>query len=509
MHRLLTAILPIALLAACATSPGGPGTTTGAPPEWVERNGTSTDFPSGRYLVGFATALGGEQGLESARQQAAGDLARQISVQIESSVVDVTRESRGRLENDLTSQIRATSDIRLEGVRFETYATRKKAWALAVLERLPAAQARRQQRDRALAETRRCLDGAAREEEAGRSRQALAAYRACRRPLNEAIEHEAVAAALLRGRLLDDAAADQLSAHAVRIDERVRALPHDDARSISSAAEGLALQLGDAGVGRGRNIEVPPFCYQSRDVSSPFGREIAAALESAVGRTQADGAASGEGAVVLRGSYSEEGDRFQLRVNAKQASSGVLLASAELSLMAGGIPKGMETRPANFDRFTADADLLAGGEVVSGDLRIELRTDRGTRGIVYDEGEELRLFLRVNQPAWIRLIYVLTSGEAVPIDQAWFIGSDQVNQLVEYPDSFEIVPPFGVEMIHAMAYTERPERLVTRTTRIDGQPYEVIAEGTEQVARHRGIMRKKKRQVAEQTLQLTTMRGAR
>lgn len=476
-------------------------------PEWVARNGVSSEFPTERYLVGFAQAVGKEEAVESAKQQAAGDLARQISVQIESSVVDVTRESNGRLENDLTSQIRATSDIRLDGIRFEVYRKRKNVWTLAVLERLPASVARRKLRDRALDLTIQCLDGAAKEEAAGRSIQALVAYRGCRNSLNEALEHEAVAAALQRGGLLEDEAGDRLVACTTQINTRVRSIPHQDARSIRSAAEGLAAQLANMGVGRGRNIQVAPLLYQGRDISSPFGREMSIALESAIGRTAPTPDAPASGAVVVRGTYREGDGDFQLRVSAKQAETGVLLASAEIALAKSGIPSGMETRPANFDRFASDADKLTGGEVVSGDLRIELQTNKGNRGIVFDEGEDLKLYVRVNQPAWIRLIYVLTSGDHVPITQEWFVDESKVNQLVEYPDSFEIVAPFGVEMIHAMASNERPPMLFTTSAIIDGEAYDVIQDGANQVVRTRGLARKKKTQIAEQTLQVTTMRA--
>jgi hypothetical protein len=168
----------------------------------------------------------------------------------------------------------------------------------------------------------------------------------------------------------------------------------------------------------------------------------------------------------------------------------------------------METKPANFNRFAAAADKLAGGEVVSGDLRVELRTNKGIQGIVFDEGEELSLFVRVNQPAWVQLIYVLTSGHHVPITQEWFIDESKVNQLVEYPASFEIVAPFGVEMIHAMASTQKPSKLITESTVIDGEDYEVIRDGANQVVQTRGLARKTKKQIAEQMLQLTTMSAA-
>jgi len=487
-----------------------------ATPDWVEQNGAAADYPSARFLVGFAQTTGkNEDALEAAKQQAAADLARQVSVQIEADVVDVLHEKKGRVENELTSQIRATSDIRLDGIRFETHRKWKRVYALAVLERLPAAVARRRLRDRAIAETAGCLDAAQAEERAGRARQALEAYRGCRRSLDEAIEHEAVAAALSRGGLLGGDAGPTLAAHATKISTRIRAIPHEDARSIRSAAAALAVQLADAGIGRGASLVVAPLLYRGRDVSSPFGREMALALESAIGRSDTEGAAAA-GTVVVRGTYAEqeakdatgeaEARDFQLRVNAKEAATGRLLASAEVVLVGSAVPAGLATRPANFERFAEDADKLAGGDVVSGDLRIEVRTDRGSRGLVYDEGEALSLYVRVNQPAWVRLIYVLTSGDHVPITQEWYIDEEKVNQLVEYPASFEIVPPFGVEMIHAMASSERPPMLVTRTTTIDGERYTVLPDGADQVVRTRGIARRELKQVAEHTLTLTTMR---
>ena len=155
-------------------------------------------------------------------------------------------------------------------------------------------------------------------------------------------------------------------------------------------------------------------------------------------------------------------------------------------------------------RFERDG----GGDVVSGDPRVEVQTDRGARGIVSDEGEALSLYVRLNQPAWIHLIYILTSGDHVPVTQEWFIDEEKVNQLVEYPTSFEIVAPFGVEMIHALASNERPPKLVTREKVIDGEYYTVIPDGANQVVRTRGIARRKKKKVAEQTLTLTTLRSA-
>ncbi|MEE8166517.1 MAG: hypothetical protein V3T64_13180, partial [Myxococcota bacterium] len=447
--------------------------------------------------------------------QAVGSLAQQISLHIEADVTDVVRDSNGKIQSELRSEIRVRSDLRLDGVRFETYQRRDDVYVLAVLERLPAALARRRERDRALVMTQTCLEGAARHERNGQAQNALIAYRGCRTALDRALEHDAVAAALQRGRAPNDRAGDQIARYSAQIRDSIRAIPHEDARSIRNAAEALAEQLARGGIGRGGVLQVAPFRYRSWDVSSPFGRELALALQSAIARNRSprgELAGSNPAAVqdvVIRGRYREQGEKFELRAVAEEAGTGRLLGSAEIGLVARGIPQSLGTRPPNFESFVRDADKLAGGEIVSGDLRIEVRTNKGGEGLVFDEGEDLRLYVRVNTPAWVRLIYILSNGDHVPISDAWRIAADQVNQLIEHPESFEIVPPFGVEMIHAIAHTEKPPRLVTRPTRVAGQHYDVIDGGADQIVRTRGIARKMKKQVAEQTLHLTTMQRSR
>ena len=48
-----------------------------------------------------------------------------------------------------------------------------------------------------------------------------------------------------------------------------------------------------------------------------------------------------------------------------------------------------------------------------------------------------------------------------------------------------------------------------QATTIDGERYTVIQDGADQVVRTRGIARREKKQVAERTLTLTTMRKRR
>jgi hypothetical protein len=482
-------------------------------PEWVKQNGVTSAYPAKQFVVGFAQASGREEAIEGLKQQAAADLARQITVEIESSVDDLVNESNGKLDNELTVHVRSTSDIQLDGIRFEVHRRRKKVSVIAVVERLPAALRRRKLGDRSLVQLESCVAEADRESEAGRAQQAIELYRSCRRHLAEGLEHEAVASALVVGALLQDQAAGRFTTHAAHINERVRAIPHEHAKAIQSAADALAIQLARAGIGRGQLVQVPPFIYRGFDVSSPLGRELASAVETGIGRTRARSDSGSDlnrnELVLIRGNYFEgssgETATYSIRVIARQASSGRLLASAEIALEQSAVPKNLRSKPDNFEQYIQDSQKLAAGEFISGDLRVDLRTNKGTRGLVFHKGEELSLFVRVNQPAWVKLVYVLATGDHVAVDQGWYIDADKANQFVEYPQSFEVVAPFGVEMLHAMVYTERPDILRTRVKRISGEEYRVIDGGANEVIRLRGISSKRKSQLAESTVALTTL----
>ena len=141
--------------------------------------------------------------------------------------------------------------------------------------------------------------------------------------------------------------------------------------------------------------------------------------------------------------------------------------------------------------------------------------DKGWRSPVYAAGEVARVFVRVNQPAYVRLIYLLAGGQKVLLEPFpgergraadYYVDASKVNFLVEYPVSFDVVPPWGKETLFAVASTAPLPPIKTGQTIIDGEAYRTITD-TGAAVRYRGLVshRPDAPRFAEAKVTLTTM----
>jgi len=126
---------------------------------------------------------------------------------------------------------------------------------------------------------------------------------------------------------------------------------------------------------------------------------------------------------------------------------------------------------------------------------------------VLADREQFKLLLRVNKPAYVRLIYILANGYRVPLEQGYSVDASKVNQLVEFPSGFEVAAPFGVERFQVVASTEPQQPLATRKASFGGEQYDVVADAApEALVKHRGVKRVQgKAETAEAVLTLTTV----
>lgn len=485
-----------ALLALAALSlPAGAAPAT---PPWVTNGGVSPKHPRDRFLTGYAMAEG-PRALESARAQAAASVAAALSVRVEQLVTAWETDGAGGARHEVVALTRTASDLRLEGLAFETWVEAARAHALAVLDRGEASARRRSERDGAAARARLRLEEARSHEAQGEVAAALTACLAAETAALEATGHEVLAAAMLRQS--PGAEVAELEALSRSAAARVAALQERSSASHDDALATLAALLRRQGVGEAR-LEVAPFTYGVTLFSSSFGRESARRLEAALASNPAatsPGGAPLGGPLAARGTYLEAGGEIRLSVLVRNAEDGRAVASAHAAFPEAAVPRELPLKPQNFEEALRDQRVFAEGEEVAGDLRLELWTQRGRRDLVLRRGERVRLHLRVNRPAWVRLSYLLADGTKVVLAQDFHIDASKVNQEVQYPGEFEVAPPFGIEQLHAMAFTARPKPVPTVLTVIEGVPYETVTAT-------RGLRRREgPEQVAEATLTMTTL----
>jgi hypothetical protein len=289
------------------------------------------------------------------------------------------------------------------------------------------------------------------------------------------------------------------------IERRRVALDQFAPADVGQAAQYMARLLAGQ---FGRVERVTPLLYEDADFSSAFGSRMSAEITSAISRRTLEGT----GSVVVRGSYWPEDERVAIHVVARDIESGRTVAAAQTSIPRSAV-ESASLRPANMDQAIAAGRALLNDQIVDGGLDLEVWTDKGRdeRALVFEEEEYVQFYFRVNQPAFLRLSYVLASGETVLLEDRFYIGIDRVNRVVALPYRFEVVPPFGVERLIVTGHTMEPPPADAYPQVIDGQRYEVFGSPGAAVARTRGLVRERPPEdqsaagVAEASLSLTTI----
>ncbi len=489
-----------------------------ASPDWVESGGRAKRYPAERYVTGYGQARGRDAEVR-ARQAAMASLAQAISVRVEFELEDDRREGDGRYDESVATLTRTSSELELQDVRFEIHRDSRRVHALAIVERERAGARRRSLRDRALVRAEACLADAELARETGDAAGAERRLARCRAAHAEALRHDAVSAAL-------DASPPGSEAPA-RLERIVRNLERAEreragapADSVGEAADRLADQLVAQGMGRPRRLDVAALADSATDLPSPFGQVMAAEVERALARAWNEPASprNDPRRIGIEGTHLETGDEVRLTVIAREFGTGTLLASAAATLERSAVPEGVALRPENWKPALEKRERLAPTPAVAPaprapsrprrSLRVELWTDRGRDRVSYTEGEAIRVFLRVNGPAWVRLVYVLPNGLTVPIEESLHVDAKRAHTAIAYPGRLEVVPPFGVEMLHAAAFEQKPPPLATRLVEVAGERYEVIDDGVEALVRARGVRLRRGEAVAEDVVTITTLASA-
>ena len=176
------------------------------------------------------------------------------------------------------------------------------------------------------------------------------------------------------------------------------------------------------------------------------------------------------------GSCWENGNEITIRGTLRNLHTGEFLASSVVSFLNSQLRPPLVLTPPNYEEFRKNKKVFKPQYIVSdsknleiikpeelhksqfspvGGLEVEVWTDKGRDPVYYTKSETMTVFGRVNQPAYLRLLYILADGRKYTLLQDnYYIGPSQVNTDVEI-DEFVCAPPFGAEILVAAARTEK------------------------------------------------------
>ena len=486
-------------------------------PSWVVSYGSDTPYRLPAYISGYGASDGSSSAerLEAARNVALSQLSKQIRMRVVSEESYSTIDDGSASSERYLTDVRTSSDVTVSGARFEVHETAKTTHVLAYVETgalyshlVEKMTAARQRLDLAVAG----FDMAFAAGNPELAQQRLLEADTALTQLSETISlMNAVRAAT--GTALTGFGTPTVNSveQERKVRERRETLQTFTPANMEQAATDTARQLAGSLSGP---VQVMPLVYQDADFSSSFGNRMSLYIASAIEQRRSGRllSAQDQKAVVVRGSYWVDAQQIEVYATARDASTGTIVGTARTTVPISAVDRST-LEPANISVALKDRVVLLTEQIVDGGIGIEVWTDKGRDegAVVYTEGTEVQIYLRVNQPAFLQITYVLATGEVVLLEESYYIGIEKVNRVVALPYRFDVVPPFGVERLVVTAHSNTPPRPNVTLRQIDGQWYEILGSVLDAISPTRGLARKRDTtqdttiKVGEASIVLTTM----
>jgi len=516
--------------------PEGKEVSAGAP-IWVTTHGTQTGYPP-RFLTGFGMSpanrsMEKHEKIAYAENAARVNLSLMLTASIESQAVIDRFSSIVNSDEELVAAYKSKSVTRnglnLDGVIVDHYWEKdsRPAYALAYLDRISAREhydAKLKNKMNLLVE----LQGAAhRQQEKEGVSTAGDLQLKCYRVVNE-IEEIIVIQDLLGGATpLTQAELKRI----VGIKAESRKLWNSSADTLNDAADQLATKLALQVPNEGK-IQVNALMLEDSYQYSQFSGRFRTILERAIiartalspitadeldftpssSRIARHGVAANGADYLLAGTYfvKEDGVHIYLRLSDTKTSTIVATASARALNIA---VKDIEFKPRDYLQALQDRNVFRKDDIVGSSLRLESWTNRGVDGLVIEDGDEIRLYARVNLPCYLRVIQHLPSGARALPDKLWdnyYMGAHLVNKVVELPSTLVCRPPFGEHVLQTFASTAKlPE---VSTVRVKTGPSETVYSLLQDAPNtgpdnglSRGLLRNKTLELVETRISITVV----
>jgi|GEM_PF-517412 len=461
-------------------------------PDWVKNLDSSQKYPVNLYLSGFGVATGPiSEATGLAQESARGEISRTIVVSIKSAIATLREEKNERYSQELSSITQSTTSLQnIKGINIENYSEGDQrnatVYAVAYVSRADLRRMYAQEKQNLIQQINTIIKDAQMYESKSETMDAVNKYLSLY-PIYEKLKEAEMILAVVGGSGSIQSAVDELSGEKqgskllmsqTEVTNRIDRLLSESLSSISDVAMSVVMRLlKQIGTPSGKMLVVP-LTYQDSKMGSPFARQFRAELEQQIIRLanwkiaeqaksftpkssqiMRDMAKESGADLILSGTYWERGNEIRLMINVRDINTGNVLAVADLSFDASILPSNVSIKPENYESALISQGAFKEGEIVSGQLLVEAWTNKGNDNIMYYSDETMKVYVRVNREAHIRLLYILADGRWTLLYDDLYIDSSKVNQAVEIPTEFECAPPFGAEMLVVIARTEPFEQL--------------------------------------------------
>jgi len=482
-------------------------------PEWVKSYGTHTPYPSSHYITGFSMIDRDEsQSDVLAKEKAIADLSGKIQTMVFSEITLKEFDDGSNYNSSASIITKNTVNISVSGVEYLIHQDQNNSYALAFVSREDLS---RDYSDKGLMILTEIISTKIMAKDFIDKKDSNSAFKELYKIETDFInfyEQYSLLNSINSNNQFFRAIESFNSLEDVkRIEMEITLLMNDlEERSVSTLSEAInkiSLILLRQDI-KGGNISLAPLNYETTGFSSEFGRYASSLLETELIKNLHPGNMK----TIIRGNYWEEENTINLRVLVIN-EDGNKIGQSSVSFQRSTIPAKYSLKPQNFEESMIALREFADGAITDGGINIGIWTNKGrdNDSLVYEEGETLELFMRVNQPAFLQITYKLATGENILLENSFYIGIDKVNRAVKLPYDFEVTSPLGIEQLIVTAYSVEPPRANTVMKTIDGESYEVFATDSEITAMTRGIKRKQDInasdiRVGEAMLSLTTVR---
>ena len=487
-------------------------------PSWTDPVERGALYPETQFLSGFSSEmLRKSESTDELRQKHLGfaktQLVESISVSIKSSATLNLENLNSKSLEQFKQASMSFAEAKFTGLKTETWYDEKKKTIYAfahvrIAELIKACKADLAEKSALL---NKKIDAANAYAASGNLEQALTSYYLCFPLIREIENDEAMLVAIGKESMSGQSGNYELTVNqAIGNLRKERILSMDDVCLLM--ADGIRQQVAGASMEGGVQLET--FTYQDTRTGSEFSSRLSACLEQKMVRQgfnikspasrKNEASNTDTSGYVFSGTYWEEGENIKIIGNLRNIKSGRTIAGVEEFL-----PKkwcsdhGIKFLADNFNQAVTRQKQFAENEITNGGLMAELWTNRGKENPMFARGDTMRIYIKVSQPCYIRLIYYFSDGTKTLLLDSRYIGEDKTDQAILLPDLFVCDAPFGSETIQMVAQSGPFKPLMVKTE----NGYQVIVDDVGSIlANVRGMKSVGKISfIAEKRLEITTL----